>query len=373
MSRDSVTLKDYALRMLNAPAGTHRLDDFDQAWTKTGWGARCRAVRTSAERLHDRFAVGPRVMSVRTLPLAALPYPTKYAFQAAAASLAPFVQITHRCALVQFFQRGELKNLLFNPSDILGARSTPFFAKIIAQLGALEPLLAKRFPTLEAHLDALGVRPADIDYVAFDHFHTQDLRALLGTDDGRHTPRFPNATLLAPKSEWDDWDDLHPMQRAWFVADGRRGVRMSKVALTDGDLMLGDGLMLLRTPGHTSGNQTLFLNTDDGIWGISENGTCADNWSPLESKIRGVARVARHQDLEVVLNANTPESGVEQYTSMILEKTIVSRVKAAPAFVQMFPSSEVTPSVTMPIKPTWMHKEISLGRIAKSIARSSAA
>ena len=31
--------------------------------------------------------------------------------------------------------------------------------------------------------------------------------------------------------------------------------------------------MLIRTPGHTSGNQTLFIHTEQGVWGISENGT----------------------------------------------------------------------------------------------------
>ena len=352
--------------MVHTPAGTVRLDDFDHAWSEPAWGARLRAVKLEASRLHDRFAAGPRVLAVRTLPLTTLPFPTKYAFQAAASSLAPFVQLTHRCVLVQFFQAGRIKNLLFNPSDVEANRATPFFAQIIQQLGALEPVLARRLPTLESQLAEHGVTPADVDYVAFDHFHTQDLRGLLGTEDGRQSPRFANATLLAPRVEWDDWEDLHPMQRAWFVADGRRGVRMGKVALTDGDLMLGDGVLLLRTPGHTSGNQTLFLNTDQGVWGISENGTCVDNWSPRESKIRGLARVARHQDLDVILNANTPESGAQQYTSMVLEKTLVSRCKGAPSFVQMFSSSEVTPSALMPTRPTWSYREITAGRISRS-------
>ena len=38
---------------------------------------------------------------------------------------------------------------------------------------------------------------------------------------------------------------------------------------------------------------------------------------------------------------------------MVLERTIVDRVNRAPAFVQMFPSSEVTPSALSPgLKPT---------------------
>ena len=79
--------------------------------------------------------------------------------------------------------------------------------------------------------------------------------------------------------------------------------------------------MLLRTPGHTTGNQTLFVNTGAGVWGVSENGTAADNWSPLDSKIPGLPAICRKQDLDIVLNANTPENGADQYTSMVLEKT----------------------------------------------------
>ena len=73
--------------------------------------------------------------------------------------------------------------------------------------------------------------PDEIDYVAFDHMHVQDLRPILGTEDGRVPPRFPNATLLVPRVEWDDWDDLHPLQRAWFVRDGRLGVNTARIAL----------------------------------------------------------------------------------------------------------------------------------------------
>ena len=130
--------------------------------------------------------------------------------------------------------------------------------------------------------------------------------------------------------------------------------------------------MLLRTPGHTSGNQTLFVSTESGVWGVSENGTCADNWSPLESRIRGLGALCKRQDLDVILNANTPEYGAEQYTSMILERTIVDRVKRAPAFVQMFPSSEVTPHILAPgIRPTVIHRAVASGEVSRVAARAS--
>jgi hypothetical protein len=354
-------------------SGTHPLTDLDAAWTVRGHGPRLRAVRGAAERLRDRFASGPRVVAARTLPLTTLVYPTKYAFNTSAFSPAPFVVLTHRCVLVQFLQAGALKTLLFNPTDIEAARATPYLARLIEQFGErATSLLVTTSEPLEAQLGRLGIANTDVDYVAFDHFHTQDVRPLLGTTDGARAPRFPNATLLAPRIEWEDWDDLHPYQRAWFVRDGKRGARTERVALTQGDLALGDGVMLLRTPGHTSGNQTLFLNTEQGVWGISENGTAADNWSPHDSRIRGLAAACRRGELDVVVNANTPEGGADQYTSMILERTLVDRVRRAPAFVQMFPSSEVTPSALAPgLAPTLLHRAITTGDLAKPARRAA--
>lgn len=353
--------------------GLQRIPDLDEAWSIPQHGPQLRAVRRVAERLREKLVRGPHCVSVRTMPISTLAYPTRYAFWAAAFAPAPFVMMTHRCVLVQFQRNGELKNLLFNPTDVEGAKATPFFARFIESLGPrLSDLAAGKFDSLESQLARLGVMPEDIDYVAFDHFHTQDLRSLLGTEDGSRPPRFPNAKLLAPRVEWEDWDDLHPFQKAWFVRDGKLGVRMDDVVLTSGDLSLGDGVMLLRTPGHTTGNQTLFVNTESGVWGISENGTCADNWSPLESKIKGLAFLCKKQDLDVVLNANTPELGAVQYTSMILERTMVDRVRRAPAFVQMFPSSEVTPSLIAPgLAPTLLHRAITHGEVARSARGAS--
>src|SRR5271168_4522706 len=115
------------------PSGTTPLDDLDSAWRVSSSGPRLRAVRVAAERLRDRFAAGPRVVAVRTLPLTTLLYPTKYAFHSSARSPAPFVVLTHRAVLVQFLQAGALKNLLFNPTDIEAARATPYLARLGAR------------------------------------------------------------------------------------------------------------------------------------------------------------------------------------------------------------------------------------------------
>jgi len=341
------------------------LHDLDGPRAGVTSSARLHAIRKAGERLGDALRGGPRALSVRTFPLTTLLYPTKYAFSGAALSPAPYVYMVHRCLFVQVMAEGEVKNILFNPTDYVASRQTPFFKKLIDRYGEFVSykLLARSFGQVEEHLAKIGIMPGDIDVIAFDHFHTQDLRPLLGTRAGM-AARFPNAVLLAPRREWADWDDVHPFQAAWFIADGKQDIPDQRVVLTDDDLALGDGCLLLRTPGHTSGNQTLFVHAEQGVFGCSENGTAADNWSPSASRIAGLRGFATHQMLDVVLNANTPEMGIEQYTSMMLERSLVDRVAEAPSFVQMFPSSEVTPSFLAPgIRPTWTFGERTSGTV----------
>src|SRR5204863_2958385 len=98
----------------------------------------------------------------------------------------------------------------------------------------------------------------------------------------------------------------------------------------DGDYTIGRGFAIVRTPGHTIGNHTLVVVTDRGAWTISENGIAVDAYAPGISRIGGVARHARDQGVEVILNANTREHSLDQYTSMVLEKTLADPVADRP-------------------------------------------
>ncbi len=355
-----------------------RICDLEEAWSVGNHGPRLKEVIRVGERLGDQLRAGPKVVAVRTLPLTTLLYPTKYAFSSACRVPAPFVVMTHRALLIQVRAEGQLKNILFNPTNVETSVAAPYFSKLQDQVGEwmAKNVLTKRFGTIEEHLAKFELTTADIDVLAFDHFHVQDLRPLLGTENvpGERDTRglFPKAVLLAPRCEWADWDDLHPFQRAWFVQDGKKGVPQSRVVLTDSDLSLGDGCLLLRTPGHTSGNQTVFVHADDGVFGCSENGTCADNWSPLASRIPGLREVARLQELDVILNANTPEAGATQYTSMMLERAVVDRDPTHPAFFQMFSSSEITASpLSLGLRPTHSFFERTSGAFAHAPVRAA--
>lgn len=313
---------------------------------------RIRATVAAGQKLGDDLRTGPRVLGVKTLEVTTLPYPTRFAFNGAVPLPWPFVILTHRTLLVRLATDEGQKHLLFNPTDAEASRATPFFRKladsIASKLPFAERLLAKPCEPLEAQLAKVGVRPEDIDVVAYDHFHTQDLRSVLGTGKGAGG-RFPNAVLLAPEREWRDWDGVHPMQRAWMIEDGKRGVPESRVVTFDADVTLGGGAVLLRTHGHTSGNQTLFVHGAEGVFGCSENGCSVDNWSPRASTIPGLRSYAEQYDVDVILNANTPELAGEQYASMMLERSLVDPVRDAPDLVQMFPSSEVTHGPIAPL------------------------
>jgi hypothetical protein len=283
--------------------------------------------------------------------------------------------IKNRSLLIQVRTQDGIKNVLFNPTDGPANQRTPFYARLSAKTPArLRRLFEPKPNRCAEQLAQLGLSCDDIDLVAFDHFHTQDLRPLLGTS--RLAPRFPNARLLAPRTEWMDWDDLPMIQRAWFVPDGKADVPLDRIVLTDDDLSLGSGLLLLRTPGHSTGNQTLFAHAEGGVFGCSENGTCADNWAPRQSRLPGMKRAAELLDIEVVLNANTPELGAEQYTSMLLERAIVDRVSDHPEFYRMFPSSEVSHSFIAPhVKPRLTFRHMDSGQVlsAQQLGRTPAA
>src|SRR5918994_656361 len=217
-----------------------------------------------------------------------------------------------------------------------------------------------------------GGPPEDVDFISFDHRHVQDVRFVLGTSDpppGHDAPLpplFPNAKLLTQRKEWDTFRSLHPVQWAWYVEDGIKGVPEENVALLEGDVELGKGVALIATPGHTDGNHSLCINTLDGVWVSSENGVCADSWHPHLSKIPGVRKFAEFFGREVVLNSNTLEDSIDQYDSMLKEKALADPNRRDPRYLNVFPSSEMADwKRQWPVVPTFWYGGINYGTIER--------
>jgi glyoxylase-like metal-dependent hydrolase (beta-lactamase superfamily II) len=306
--------------------------------------------------LRARLRGGAKAISVRTYDLVTLPYPVKYGLGGAARVATPYLMMTNRMQIVSFDEDGTRRRMLVNPSDHERNDATPFFARMKAMAPAfVERIIARRHATVAERLAEAGIRGDQIDYITYDHLHTQDLRRVM-------LEWCPKAKLLAMEAELAIYERLHPLQRDWYIADALAGIPTGRIVPLDSDVQVGDGVALVRTPGHTVGNHSIVLHTDRGLWTVSENGVAVDNWAPERSDIAGLAKTAAETGVEIILNSNTREESLEQYTSMVLEKTLADEAPDGSGWRQHFSSSELTPSLLAPgLKATYVHKAITHG------------
>jgi hypothetical protein len=360
--------------------------DFDEANATWPRGERPAAIRGAAAEFRARFATPEnRVRAVRTVDIASVGYPLKFAFGGAAIGANPYINIINRLQVIQYEDfDGELRTLAYEPTVTDGPQEAPFYSQMIERFnrlpgGAGDFLSYKVFSTIwndvPSALAQAGLRPEDVDFVSFDHLHVQDVRFILGSSEPPPghpeavAPLFPHAKLVSQRREWETFSSLHPMQWAWYVEDGIKGVNEENVVLLDGDVELGRGVALVSTPGHTDGNHSLCINTPDGVWVSSENGVAADSWHPHLSRIPGVRKTAEFFGREVILNSNTLEDSVDQYDSMIKEKALADPNPRDPRFLNVFPSSEMASwRRQWPVVPTFTYGGIEYGTIERPAA-----
>jgi hypothetical protein len=326
-------------------------------------GDRPQAIRAAAEQFRARFKEQGQVNSVQTIDLVSAGYPSSFAFGGAARGINPFVNITNRLVIIRYEDfSGTERVLAWEPTVSEGSQEAPFYEQLLERYGdwLSNNVFATYYNTIDEALAKAGVTPADIDYIAFDHLHVQDVRMMLGTDT---TPAYyPNAKMLAQSREVDTFKSIHPTQWAWYVDGGMDGVPDDRVVLLDGDVEIGKGIAFLWTPGHTDGNMSLCLNTPGGIWVSSENGVAADNWHPALSKIPGVRKWAQFFGRDVVMNSNTLEDSLDQYDSMVKEHAVADPDPRDPRWKQVFPSSELARFKRQwPVVPTHFFGGINYG------------
>lgn len=329
-------------------------------------GERLRIVRGLATTFRTEFVTTGTPDSVETCDLVTLPYPTRFGLFRASRAIAPFLSITNRMLVIRWHESdGRRRTLLFEPSDHELGRYTPYFEQLAEKTpDVVARRLVIEHGTVRGHLERLGIRPEEVDYLLFDHLHTQDLRRWVGTtveqtDLGRVGAAFPNARIIVQADELAAMADLHPIQRPWYQPGTFRHLPPDAFLPIDGSVLLGPGVAVVKTPGHVFGNQTLVLNTDTGIWASSENVIAAEALTPEHSRLPGLARWSREWQQEVVLNANTLETAADQYNSVVFEKSLVDRSQQDSRFLQFFPSSELTGMWTNPgTSPTFTQRAI---------------
>lgn len=299
-------------------------------------------VRQAAKDFRRDLLAQSKVTYYESFELVRVPYPSKYGYLNAFGSYSPFLHLVNRLFVIQFESSEGLKTLLASPSDWENQRETPFFKRLTTSMGPMsaagEALVFKKTSTVLDCLQRIGLDPADIDYITYDHLHTQNVRRWLGADG--QPAIFPNAKLLVTREEWESAKSLIPWQSQWFCPGGIDGVADDKLVFFEGDIFLGEGVAMVRTPGHTVGNHSIVAHTEGGIFVTSENGISLDAYAPLHSTVPGVAEFAKITGSEVILNGNTLEAGVDQYISMVQEKEIAGPSTRFEGYPNVAPSSE---------------------------------
>ncbi|PWI56928.1 hypothetical protein [Sulfoacidibacillus thermotolerans] len=350
------------------------IDLFSEVHQATSSGVQLQRIRETAPHFQTWFRKTGQVSAFYSYDLITLPYPTRYGLWRATQNPAPFLWFTNRMFLVQWKAHGKTWTLLSEPTDYERAANTPYYANLIDKYGTYvsNRLLAKRHGTVESHLAALGLRPEDIDFITYDHLHTQDIRRWLGTTKPQAdweqneplSPYFPNAKLIVQRKEWDLLQTLHPLQKIWYQPATFRDIPRERILLIDGDVLLGPGAALIWTPGHTEGNHSLVVNTETGIWVSSENAISAECLTPGDSSLPGLRNYSKTTGLEVVINGNTLEYTARQYNSLVLEKELADPVPTNSQIRQFFPSSEWTSHpLALGLKPSFRHLRVALGKI----------
>lgn len=343
--------------------------------------AALRRVRTEAPLFREWFRGTGVVTGFATRDLVTLPYPTRFALWEATTARVPYVWMTNRMLVAQWDDGGRTRTLVAEPTDYELGAQTPFLRHAVDRLPIkgerAMKLLFTEHRTVVEHLAELGIAPEDVDYLAFDHLHTQDIRRIVGTttpqpDLGFHDSpvpaAFPNARLIVQRDELAHVKDVHPFQARFHQPETYADLDESRLLVVDGSVLVGPGVALLRTPGHTLGNHSIVVNTPDrGIVTSSENGVAVECYAPLHSKISGVAKWAREWAYDVVLNFNTPEYASWQYNSMVAESLIADPIPGHEHLPHVIPSSELTRHRLAPgIRPTYEHGPLTLGRVGAS-------
>jgi len=358
----------YAKDCYDAEGIIRTIKHFDGARSHLLPKRRTQIVKDRAIQFREMMSKGPMVKFYKTCDLVRAPYPTKYGFRdASSALISPYMHVLNRLFIIQFEvgNSGHYKTLLVSPSDVEGAAATPYFKRIADQFGRtlpyIRPLIAPVYGTVEYYLEENNIDPKDVDYITYDHLHTQDLRKWLG--DGINPGYFPNAKLLVMREEWESTKNLLPIQADWYCPNGIQGVPENRVIILDHDVMVGDSVALIRTPGHTMGNHSIVANTPDGLLVTSETGVSADSYSPYYSKIPGFKKFVEDTGIDVVLNGNTLESSIEQYISMIQEREIAGPCPYHLDFYNVVPSSEMVHFYLFPrISPTFFFGNLEYGK-----------
>lgn len=325
------------------------LTDFVAAWQQATSVLRLSALKDQATSLHQQLLQQPSVSCFKSADLYRDLYPISQAYSGVYSGLSltvPYVHLLKRLWIIQFIDfSGELKTLLFSPSDNHTPSQTALFQRFNASLPRYlrrlsKAAIAPSYQSVESALGELGVRPEQIDYISYNHLQGQHVEHWLAL--------FPQAKLLVHEQELNQCSaQLQPDRLQTF---------------TD-SIYLSESLALVHSPGVSDGHHVLVARVADGVCIITGNGVGADAYAPQHSRVKAIRRYAERHKREVIVKG--PHSAAEDthYAAMVMEKAL-----AGPSHHPDFPncaySGEATPYWLMPgFSVSFLHGADDFGEI----------
>jgi methylmalonyl-CoA epimerase len=122
--------------------------------------------------------------------------------------------------------------------------------------------LDRRYHLDHALADA-GLSVEDIDVVVASHLHFDHVGGFTAIDrNGKVVPRFPKATYVAHRQEWDDATHPHERNRASYLRDDFVPLKEAGVlTLVDDGAEILPGVRYRRSGGHTAHHQVVMIES----------------------------------------------------------------------------------------------------------------
>jgi len=175
----------------------------------------------------------------------------------------------------------------------------------------------RRGKTLASQLDQIGVKPADVTYVAVSHTHG---------DHVGNIALFPTSTVLIQGTEYD-WAMAGPAKPAFASTQ-----KIEKLT-GDHDVFIDGTVKIISTPGHTPGHQSLLVQLPKTGWLLLTGDAVhfQDNWihkrvpsmnvnrDQTLASLKRIEALLAERKAQLWINHDKPQSATLRYAPAFYE------------------------------------------------------